>query len=99
MMPEDMSEADREARERSLDELYHTRARKDLLKVQLLRLTRKNSPGWAWRGDFTTRRGTGGGPDRNRLRGTGGLGGACIIFCKRPSRGEQAGSRALRLPI
>ena len=58
MMPEDMSEADREARERSLDELYHTRARKDLLKVQLLRLTRKNSPGWAWRGDFTTRRGT-----------------------------------------
>ncbi len=58
MMPEDMSEADREARERSLDELYHTRARKDLLKVQLLRLTRKNSPGWVWRGDFTTRRGT-----------------------------------------
>jgi len=36
--------------------MYHTRARKDLLKVELLRLTQKNSPGWVWRGDFTTRR-------------------------------------------
>ena len=47
-MPEDMSKADREAREESLDQLYHIRARKDLLKAQLLRFTRKNSPGWVW---------------------------------------------------
>jgi large subunit ribosomal protein L23 len=58
MMPEDMSKADREAREQSLDQLYHIRARKDLLKAQLLRITRKNSAGWVWRGDLTTRRGT-----------------------------------------
>ena len=58
MMPEDMSKADREAREESLDQLYHIRARKDLLKAQLLRFTRKNSPGWVWRGDLTMRRGT-----------------------------------------
>jgi len=48
MVPEDMSKADREAREESLDQLYHIRARKDLLKAQLLRFTRKNSPGWVW---------------------------------------------------
>jgi len=58
MIPEDMSEADHEAHEQSLDELYHTRARKDLLKIQLLRLTQKNSPGWVWHGDFTMQRGT-----------------------------------------
>jgi large subunit ribosomal protein L23 len=53
-----MSEADREAREKSLDEMYFGRTRKDMLKEQLLRMTRKNSPGWVWRGDLTTRRGT-----------------------------------------
>ena len=43
-----------------MDQLYHIRARKDLLEAQLLRFTRKNSPGWVWRRDFklTTRRGT-----------------------------------------
>jgi large subunit ribosomal protein L23 len=58
MMSEDMSETDREARERALDQMYHGKARKDLLKEQLLRLTQKNSPGWVWRGSLTTRRGT-----------------------------------------
>ena len=58
MMAEDMSKADREAREGSLDELYFGRARKDMLKVQLLQMTRKHSRGWVWRGDLTTRRGT-----------------------------------------
>jgi len=58
MMHEDMSEADREAREQALDQLYHVRAGKDMLKAQLLQITRKNSPGWVWRGDLTTRRGT-----------------------------------------
>ena len=32
--------------------------RKDLVKGLLLRITKKNSPGWVWRGDLTTRRGT-----------------------------------------
>ena len=41
-----------------MDQLYHIRVRKDLLEAQLLRFTRKNSPGWVWRGDLTTRRGT-----------------------------------------
>jgi len=58
MMAEDMSKADREAREKSLDEMYFGQARKDMLKAQLLQMTRKNSPGWVWRGDLTTRRGT-----------------------------------------
>ena len=58
MMPEDMSQADREVRKESLGQLYHIWARKDLLKAQLLRFTWKNSPGWVWRGDLTTRRGT-----------------------------------------
>jgi large subunit ribosomal protein L23 len=58
MMLEDMSTADREARKKSLDEMYFGRARKDMLKAQLLQMTRKSSPGWVWRGDLTTRRGT-----------------------------------------
>jgi large subunit ribosomal protein L23 len=58
MMLEDMSKEDREAREQSLDQLYHLHARKDMVKEQYLLLTRKNSPGWVWRGDLTTRRGT-----------------------------------------
>ncbi|KAH9993670.1 mitochondrial ribosomal protein L23 [Russula compacta] len=58
MMPEDMSKADREAREQTLEQLYHSQARKDLMKTQLLQLTRKGSLGWVWRGDLTTRRGT-----------------------------------------
>ena len=58
MMVEDMSKENREAREQSLDELYHFQRRKDMVKEQYLRLTQKNSPGWTWRGDPTTRRGT-----------------------------------------
>jgi large subunit ribosomal protein L23 len=58
MMQEDMSKADREAREESLGQLYHIQARKDMLKEHLLLLTRKQSPRWVWRGDLTTRRGT-----------------------------------------
>jgi large subunit ribosomal protein L23 len=58
MMLEDMSKADREAREASLDEMHFGQTRKDMLKAQLLRMTQKNSPGWVWRGDLTTRRGT-----------------------------------------
>lgn len=58
MMVEDMSKEDREAREESLEKLYHVQAKKDMVKAQFLMLTRKNSPGWAWRGDLTTRRGT-----------------------------------------
>ncbi|KAH9989855.1 mitochondrial ribosomal protein L23 [Russula vinacea] len=58
MMVEDMSKEDREAREQSLDELYHFQHKKDMVKEQYLRLTQKNSPGWVWRGDPTTRRGT-----------------------------------------
>ena len=58
MMTEDMTKADREAREKSLDEMYFGRVRRDMLKAQLLQMTRKHSPRWVWRGDLTTRRGT-----------------------------------------
>ena len=58
MMLEDMSKEVREAREESLGKLYHFQANKDMVKAQYLMLTRKNSPGWVWRGDLTTRRGT-----------------------------------------
>ncbi|KAI9440474.1 mitochondrial ribosomal protein L23 [Lactarius indigo] len=58
MMLEDMSKEERQAREEFLEQEYHVKFRKDMVKSQLLRLTKKNSPGWAWRGDFTTRRGT-----------------------------------------
>ncbi|KAI9508201.1 mitochondrial ribosomal protein L23 [Russula earlei] len=58
MMHEDMSKADREARERSLEPLYRFQMTKDMVKSQFLLLTRKGSPGWTWRGDLTTRRGT-----------------------------------------
>jgi large subunit ribosomal protein L23 len=44
MLLEDMSTADREAREKSLDEMYFGQARKDMLKAQLLQMTRKSSP-------------------------------------------------------
>jgi large subunit ribosomal protein L23 len=57
-MLEDMSKEDREAREQYLERLYHLQAKKDMVKAQFLLLTKKNSPGWAWRGDLTTRRGT-----------------------------------------
>ena len=43
VMAEDISKADREAREQSLNKLqYFGRARKDMLEVQLFRMTRKN---------------------------------------------------------
>ena len=58
MMPEDMSKEDREARELSLDKMYHFRAKEDMVKAQFLMMTRRSSPGWVWRGDLTTRRGT-----------------------------------------
>lgn len=58
MMLEDMSNEERQAREEFLQQEYHIKFREDMVKSQLLRLTKKNSPGWAWRGDFTTRRGT-----------------------------------------
>ena len=58
MMAEDMTKADRSEREKSLDEMYFGRVRRDMLKAQLLQITRKNSPGWVWRGDLTTRWGT-----------------------------------------
>jgi large subunit ribosomal protein L23 len=58
MMVEDMATEDREARERFLEQEYHVKSREDLVKGLLLRITKKNSPGWAWRGDLTTRRGT-----------------------------------------
>ncbi|KAH9023244.1 mitochondrial ribosomal protein L23 [Lactarius pseudohatsudake] len=58
MMLEDMSNEERQAREEFLEQEYHVKFREDMVKGQLLRLTKKNSPGWAWRGDFTTRRGT-----------------------------------------
>ncbi|KAH9000230.1 mitochondrial ribosomal protein L23 [Lactarius akahatsu] len=58
MMLEDMSNEERQAREEFLEQEYHIKFREDMVKSQLLRLTKKNSPGWAWRGDFTTRRGT-----------------------------------------
>ncbi|KAH9046515.1 mitochondrial ribosomal protein L23 [Lactarius hengduanensis] len=58
MMLEDMSNEERQAREEFLEQEYHVKFREDMVKSQLLRLTKKNSPGWAWRGDFTTRRGT-----------------------------------------
>ncbi|KAF8498712.1 mitochondrial ribosomal protein L23 [Russula emetica] len=58
MMLEDMSKEDREAREESLENLYHVKAKEDTVKAQFLMLTRKSSPGWVWRGDLTTRRGS-----------------------------------------
>jgi len=58
IMPENMSKADCKVCKESLDQLYHIQARKDLLKAQLLQFTWKNLPGWVWRGDLTTRRGT-----------------------------------------
>jgi len=58
MMLEDMSKEERQAREEFLEQEYHIKFRKEMVKSQLLRLTKKNSPGWSWRGDFTTRRGT-----------------------------------------
>ncbi|KAI0272642.1 mitochondrial ribosomal protein L23 [Gloeopeniophorella convolvens] len=41
-----------------LDELYQREMGKDLMKEQLLRFTKQNSPGWVWRGELTTKRGT-----------------------------------------
>ena len=40
--------------------MHFGQARQDVLKAQLLavQITRKNSSGWVWRGDLTTRRGT-----------------------------------------
>ncbi|KAH9004631.1 mitochondrial ribosomal protein L23 [Lactarius hatsudake] len=58
MMLEDMSNEERQAREEFLDQEYRIKFGEDMVKSQLLRLTKKSSPGWAWRGDFTTRRGT-----------------------------------------
>ncbi len=58
MMLEDMSKEDREARKESLENVYHVQDQKETVKAQFLLLTRKSSPGWAWRGDLTTRRGT-----------------------------------------
>ncbi|KAH9975854.1 mitochondrial ribosomal protein L23 [Lactifluus volemus] len=58
MMLEDMSTEDREARERFLEQEYQVNSWADSVKSHLLRLTKKNSPGWVWRGDLTTRRGT-----------------------------------------
>ncbi|KAH9066596.1 mitochondrial ribosomal protein L23 [Lactarius vividus] len=58
MMLEDMSSEERQAREEFLEQEYHVKFMEDTVKSQLLRLTKKSSPGWAWRGDFTTRRGT-----------------------------------------
>jgi large subunit ribosomal protein L23 len=58
MMVEDMSKEDREAREENLEKLYHLQERKDMTKAQFLMVTQKNSSGWVWRGDLTTRRGT-----------------------------------------
>jgi large subunit ribosomal protein L23 len=58
MMLEDMSKEDREARERFLEQECQVKSSQDLVKGQLLRMTKKNSPGWVWRGDLTTRRGT-----------------------------------------
>ncbi|KAH9175035.1 mitochondrial ribosomal protein L23 [Lactarius sanguifluus] len=58
MMLEDMSNDSRQAREEFLEQEYHVKFREDMVKSQLLRLTKKSSPGWAWRGDFTTRQGT-----------------------------------------
>ena len=49
MMAADMSKAGREAREQPLDKLYFGRARKDMLKAQLLHMTWKNSYRWVWR--------------------------------------------------
>ena len=58
MMLEDMSKEERKAREEFLEQEYHVKVRKDMMKNELLRRTKKNSPKWSWRGDFTTRRGT-----------------------------------------
>ncbi|KAI9464555.1 mitochondrial ribosomal protein L23 [Lactarius psammicola] len=58
MMLEDMSKEERQAREEFLEQEYQAKLGKDMVKGQLLRLTKKSSPRWAWRGDFTTRRGT-----------------------------------------
>ena len=58
MMVEDMSKEARKAREESLENLYQIRVKTDIVKAQLLFMTRKSSPGWVWRGDLTTRRGT-----------------------------------------
>ncbi|KAI0305965.1 mitochondrial ribosomal protein L23 [Multifurca ochricompacta] len=58
MTLEDMPKEDREAREQFLEQEYHVTMRKDMVKGQLLQMTKKNSPGWVWRGDLTTRRGT-----------------------------------------
>jgi large subunit ribosomal protein L23 len=58
MMLEDMSAEDREARERFLEQEYQVKSNKDMVKNQLLQMTKKNSRGWVWRGDLTTRRGT-----------------------------------------
>ena len=55
---EDMSEEEREARKAFIEEQYHVKLRKDMVKNQLLRITKKNAPKWTWRGDLTTRRGT-----------------------------------------
>ncbi|KAN0137113.1 hypothetical protein V8E53_005110 [Lactarius tabidus] len=55
---EDMSKEERKAREEYLEKEYHIKARKDLVKNSLLRVTKKNSHSWSWRGDLTTRRGT-----------------------------------------
>ena len=45
LMSEDVLKADCEVREKSLEELYFGRARKDMLNVQLLQMAQKKSPG------------------------------------------------------
>jgi large subunit ribosomal protein L23 len=55
---EDMPKGERKAREEFLEQEYHVKARKDMMKNSLLRITKKNSHAWSWRGDLTTRRGT-----------------------------------------
>jgi large subunit ribosomal protein L23 len=54
---EDMDATAREERHKWLDENFAVDAHKEEQKMQLLRMTRKNSDDWRWRGDVSLKRG------------------------------------------
>jgi large subunit ribosomal protein L23 len=52
-----MGTAEREARKKSLEENFAIEAHKDAQKLELLRMTKKNSTDWHWRGGMSLQRG------------------------------------------
>ncbi|KAI0060265.1 mitochondrial ribosomal protein L23 [Artomyces pyxidatus] len=55
---EDMSTEEREKREEFLEEAYQVSRSKDLVKLFLFQLTKKNSKNWSWRNGLTAQRGS-----------------------------------------